>query len=400
MRRPAALRPIRTASLDEEPAQGGEVIKRGQRRGPADHQRPGPAVFRSTSCSTRRSVAVRSPLCSIREFVKRTSEPRHTENGKFASVPRIRSSQSEISRAIMRISDFGTLDHAPFRLSQRRTSRRGGRPCRPRRSGRHAVLLLFDRDSWSGTTGCSPTLSPTCRRWSATRSRPIPTRRVIATLARLGAGADVVSGGELKRALAAGIPPKKIMFSGIGKTAAELALAVDEDILCVNVESEPELELLSQIAAGKGRTVDISIRVNPDVDAKTHAKIATGKSENKFGIPISRAREVYRHAAQLAGHPCRRRRHAYRQPDHRTCRRLRTPSRCCRISCMNLRADGHTISHVDLGGGLGIPYREGDESPPDPAAYAKVVKRGDARSRLQADFRARAPDRRQCRHPA
>ena len=124
---------------------------------------------------------------------------------------------------------------------------------------------------------------------------------VIATLARLGAGADVVSGGELRRVRAAGIPPKKIMFSGIGKTAHELALAVDEDILCVNVESEPELELLSQIATGKDRNVDISIRVNPDVDAKTHAKIATGKSENKFGIPISRAREVYRHAAQLPG---------------------------------------------------------------------------------------------------
>src|SRR5215204_3523112 len=122
---------------------------------------------------------------------------------------------------------------------------------------------------------------------------------VIATLARLGSGADVVSGGELRRVRAAGIPPKKIMFSGIGKTAQELALAVDEDILCVNVESEPELELLSQIAAGKNRGVDISIRVNPDVDAKTHAKIATGKSENKFGIPISRAREVYRHAARL-----------------------------------------------------------------------------------------------------
>ena len=124
---------------------------------------------------------------------------------------------------------------------------------------------------------------------------------VIATLARLGAGADVVSGGELKRALSAGIPPNKIMFSGIGKTAAELALAVETGILCVNVESEPELELLSQVAAGKGRSVDISIRVNPDIDARTHAKIATGKSENKFGIPISRARDVYRHAAKLPG---------------------------------------------------------------------------------------------------
>src|SRR6267378_6855153 len=103
---------------------------------------------------------------------------------------------------------------------------------------------------------------------------------VIATLARLGAGADVVSEGELKRARAAGVPPERIMFSGIGKTAAELALAVDEGILCVNVESEAELDLLSAIAAGKGRTARISVRVNPDVDAKTHAKIATGKSEN------------------------------------------------------------------------------------------------------------------------
>src|SRR5882757_5545172 len=124
---------------------------------------------------------------------------------------------------------------------------------------------------------------------------------VIKTLAKLGAGADVVSGGELKRARAAGIPADKIMFSGIGKTAAELALAIDEGILCINVESEPELELLSSIAESKGRTVAISVRVNPDVDAKTHAKIATGKSENKFGIPISRARDVYAHAAKLPG---------------------------------------------------------------------------------------------------
>ena len=124
---------------------------------------------------------------------------------------------------------------------------------------------------------------------------------VIATLARLGAGVDVVSGGELKRALAAGVPAEKIMFSGIGKTAGELAAAVDAGILCINVESEPELTQLSQIAASKGRTVCVSLRVNPDVDARTHAKIATGKSENKFGIPISRARSVYAHAAKLKG---------------------------------------------------------------------------------------------------
>src|SRR6201988_3766232 len=124
---------------------------------------------------------------------------------------------------------------------------------------------------------------------------------VIATLARLGAGADVVSEGELKRARAAGIPPEKIMFSGVGKTARELALAVDEGILCVNVESEPELELLSSIAQQKGRIAHVSLRVNPDIDARTHAKIATGKAENKFGIPISRAREVYARAGKLPG---------------------------------------------------------------------------------------------------
>src|SRR3954462_2016272 len=112
---------------------------------------------------------------------------------------------------------------------------------------------------------------------------------VIATLARLGAGVDVVSGGELKRALAAGVPPEKIMFSGVGKTAGELAAAVDANILCINVESESELAALATIAASKGRIACVSVRVNPDVDARTHAKIATGKSENKFGIPISRA---------------------------------------------------------------------------------------------------------------
>ena len=197
---------------------------------------------------------------------------------------------------------------------------------------------------------------------------------VIATLARLGAGADVVSEGELLRAWAAGVPPQKIMFSGVGKTARELALAVDQGILCVNVESEAELELLAAIAAGKGRTADISIRVNPDVDPKTHAKIATGKAENKFGIPISRAREVYARAAKLKG--------------------VRVAGVDMHIGSQiteldpfgdafalladfvrTLRADGHTIRHVDLGGGLGIPYREDNEPPPDPQAYAAVVKR-------------------------
>src|SRR6478609_6342960 len=197
---------------------------------------------------------------------------------------------------------------------------------------------------------------------------------VIATLAKLGAGADVVSGGELKRALAAGVPRDKIMFSGIGKTAAELALALDENILCVNVESEPELELLSALAAGKGRTANVSVRVNPDVDAKTHAKIATGRSENKFGIPISRARAVYAQAASLKGVK------VAGVDMHIGSQIVELDPFGNAFSLLadfvrELRADGHTISHVDLGGGLGIPYREDNEPPPNPQAYAAVVKR-------------------------
>src|SRR5438552_1454101 len=197
---------------------------------------------------------------------------------------------------------------------------------------------------------------------------------VIKTLAKLGAGADVVSEGEFKRALTGGVPPEKIMFSGIGKTARELALAVDEGILCVNVESEPELELLSSIAAGNGRGVNISVRVNPDIDARTHAKIATGKSENKFGIPISRARQVYARAGKLPGVKVA-------GVD------MHIGSQITELAPFDdafallsdfvrmLRADGHAIAHVDLGGGLGIPYREDNEPPPRPEAYAAIVKR-------------------------
>jgi diaminopimelate decarboxylase len=196
---------------------------------------------------------------------------------------------------------------------------------------------------------------------------------VIATLAKLGAGADVVSGGELLRARAAGVPADKIMFSGIGKTAEELALALDQNVLCVNVESEPELELLSSIAAAKGRRADISIRVNPDVDPKTHAKIATGKSENKFGIPISRAREVYAQAAKLKGV------RVVGVDMHIGSQIIELDPFGDAFALLadfvgELRADGHTISHIDLGGGLGIPYREDNEPPPDPDAYAAIVK--------------------------
>jgi len=197
---------------------------------------------------------------------------------------------------------------------------------------------------------------------------------VLATLARLGCGADVVSGGELKRALAAGVPPDKIMFSGIGKTSAELAQALDENILCVNVESESELELLSTIAVAKGRIAHVSVRVNPDVDAKTHAKIATGRAENKFGIPISRARAVYAHAAKLPGiHVAGVDMHIGSQITE-----LAPFSNAFALLSefvRELRADGHVITHVDLGGGLGIPYRDDNEPPPDPSAYAEVVKR-------------------------
>src|ERR1043165_9495018 len=176
---------------------------------------------------------------------------------------------------------------------------------------------------------------------------------VIATLARLGAGADVVSGGELKRAAAA---------------------AVDAGILCINVESEPELELLARIAASKGRTACVSVRVNPDVDARTHAKIATGKSENKFGIPISRAREVYAQAGKLKGV------RAAGVDMHIGSQITELQPFDDAFALLSdfvraLRADGHRIEHVDLGGGLGIPYYMDREAPPAPDAYAAMVKR-------------------------
>src|SRR4030081_468124 len=178
---------------------------------------------------------------------------------------------------------------------------------------------------------------------------------VLRTLAKLGAGADVVSGGELKRALAAGIPPGKILFSGVGKTEVELRAALAADILCINVESEPELELLSQIAAETGRTARISIRVNPDVDAGTHAKISTGKSESKFGIPLARAREVYARAAKLPGIQVTGT-DVHIGSQITDLSRMEMAFRILSEFVHTLRADGHTISHVDFGGGLGIPF--------------------------------------------
>src|ERR1700710_161652 len=197
---------------------------------------------------------------------------------------------------------------------------------------------------------------------------------VLATLARLGAGADVVSGGELKRARAAGIPADKILFSGIGKTEAELRAALAEDVLCINVESEPELELLSRLAVEMGRTARVSIRVNPDVDSGTHAKISTGKSENKFGVPLVHARAVYARAAKLPGIKVTGV-DVHIGSQITDLNPLETAFRKLTDFVQTLRADGHTISHVDFGGGLGIPYHLDRAAPPAPAAYAAMVKR-------------------------
>lgn len=197
---------------------------------------------------------------------------------------------------------------------------------------------------------------------------------VLKILARLGAGADVVSEGEMRRALAAGIPASKILFSGVGKTRGELTFALEQDILCFNVESEPELDLLSKIATELGKEARISLRINPDVDAKTHAKISTGKSENKFGIPWKSARAVYGRAAQLPG-------------IHVTGIDMHIGSQITELEpfdaafarlgdlVKDLRQDGHEIDHVDLGGGLGIPYQASQTPPPLPRDYAETVKK-------------------------
>src|SRR3954464_893473 len=174
---------------------------------------------------------------------------------------------------------------------------------------------------------------------------------VLRTLAKLGAGADVVSGGELKRALAAGIPPEKILFSGVGKTETELRAALAADLLCINVESEPELELLSRLATEQDRTARISVRVNPDVESGTHAKISTGKSENKFGVPLARARAVYARAAKLRGIEITGT-DVHIGSQITDLSRLEAAFRILAEFVQTLRSDGHTISHIDFGGGL------------------------------------------------
>jgi diaminopimelate decarboxylase len=198
---------------------------------------------------------------------------------------------------------------------------------------------------------------------------------VLVTLARLGAGMDVVSEGELRRARAAGVPPEKIVFSGVGKTEAEMSYALDQDIMCFNVESEPELERLSALAAGRGRTARISIRVNPDVDARTHAKISTGTYANKFGIPIEEAPRVYARAAKLPGLRITGvDMHIGSQitdlaPFDAATERLAALAR-------RLLGEGHRLEHIDVGGGLGVVYDPGSNTrPPEPLAYAQTILR-------------------------
>jgi len=196
---------------------------------------------------------------------------------------------------------------------------------------------------------------------------------VLKLMAKLGVGADVVSGGELERAIAAGIPASRIVFSGVGKTVAEMRRGLELGIYCFNVESEPELERLDIIAGSMGKLARVSVRINPDVDAKTHAKISTGKSENKFGIPFARAREVYNRIASLehieaAGVDM----HIGSQITDLA--PFADAFTLLAELVRTLRADGHKISHVDVGGGLGIPYHHDADAPPDPTAYARIVR--------------------------
>jgi diaminopimelate decarboxylase len=197
---------------------------------------------------------------------------------------------------------------------------------------------------------------------------------VVRVLARLGAGADVVSEGEYRRARAAGIPGERIVFSGVGKTRGEMRVALEGGIRQFNVESEPELRALSEVAAGMGLKTPVALRVNPDVDPRTHEKIATGRAENKFGIPIARARAVYAEAARLPGIEV-------------VGVDVHIGSQLTELEpfeaafamvadlAQALRADGHDIRRLDLGGGLGIPYRRANEAPPLPFDYGEVIRR-------------------------
>ena len=201
-----------------------------------------------------------------------------------------------------------------------------------------------------------------------------PNLAVLNVLAREGYGADVVSGGEMARALAAGVPADGIVFSGVGKTRAELAMGLDQGIGQFNIEHEPEGAALAQIAHEKGLRAPATLRVNPDVDARTHAKISTGKAENKFGVGIDIAPEIYARLAALPGLDLRGIAvHIGSQlfdlgPMEAAFERVGALVR-------ELRAAGHSVTHVDLGGGLGIPYKAGEAMPPSPAEYGAMVTR-------------------------
>ena len=196
---------------------------------------------------------------------------------------------------------------------------------------------------------------------------------VLTALARLGAGMDVVSEGELRRARAAGVPASKIIFAGVGKTREEMAYALGEGIHGFNVESEPELLALSEVAAGLMTTARIAIRVNPDVDAKTHAKISTGKSENKFGVPYADARELYAQAAKLPGIEIAGI-HMHIGSQITDLAPFRDAFQRLRDLALDLKSDGIALKHLDIGGGLGVPYRGGSDVPPLPSEYASTVK--------------------------
>ena len=196
---------------------------------------------------------------------------------------------------------------------------------------------------------------------------------VLKLLGDMGAGMDVVSAGEYARARAAGVPGERIVFSGVGKTLTEMRLALEGGIRQFNVESEPELRALSQLADSMGVVAPIAIRVNPDVDAKTHEKIATGKSENKFGIPIARARAVYAEAAALPGlRVVGIDMHIGSQLTELDPFRQAYAKMAALVPV--LRADGHAIERLDMGGGLGIPYRRDNSAPPLPIEYGAVIR--------------------------
>ena len=195
---------------------------------------------------------------------------------------------------------------------------------------------------------------------------------VLTLLAREGAGADVVSGGELERAIAAGIPADKIVFSGVSKSVREMRRGLELGIKCFNLESEPELERLSEIAASMGKVAPVSVRINPDVDAGTHAKISTGKKGDKFGIPYARAREVYARIAALPGvEAVGIDMHIGSQITNMA--PFDNAYRLLADLVRELRAEGHNIRHVDVGGGLGIPYHADEAAPPLPVEYAAIV---------------------------